>query len=116
MQRYIETMMARARGRAVLQFNEVDFRLGWLRARFPTVPILHVYRHPRDQWCSTLLGAARSAAQCRLREFAPLDGFYLMSWARDLRHCSGSRIIPATDARGLCFPGDRASGYASVAE
>ena len=86
MQRYIETMMARARGRAVLQFNEVDFRLGWLRARFPTVPILHVYRHPRDQWCSTLLGAARSAAQCRLREFAPLDGFYLMSWARDLRH------------------------------
>ena len=86
MQRYIETMMARARGRAVLQFNEVDFRLGWLRARFPTVPILHVYRHPRDQWCSTLLGAARSVAQCRLREFAPLDGFYLMSWARDLRH------------------------------
>ena len=86
MQRYIETMIARARGRAVLQFNEVDFRLGWLRARFPTVPILHVYRHPRDQWCSTLLGAARSAAQCRLREFAPMDGFYLLSWARDLRY------------------------------
>ncbi len=86
MQRYIETMIARARGRAVLQFNEMDFRLGWLRARFPSVPILHVYRHPRDQWCSTLLGAARSAAQCRLREFAPVDGFYLLAWARDLRH------------------------------
>lgn len=86
MQRYIETMIARAPGRAVLQFNEVDFRLGWLRAWFPSVPIIHIYRHPRDQWCSTLQDAARSAAQCRLRDFEPLDGFYLLRWARDLRH------------------------------
>lgn len=86
MQRYLETLMARAGGRAVLQFNEMDFRLGWLRARFPTVPILHVYRHPRDQWCSTLLSAASTAAQCRLKDFARVDGFYLLSWAQDLRH------------------------------
>lgn len=86
MQRYIETMIARAPGRAVLQFNEVDFRLGWLRARFPGVPIIHVFRHPRDQWCSTLLDAAKTAARCRLREFQRFDGFYLMRWARDLRH------------------------------
>jgi hypothetical protein len=86
MQRYIETMIERAPGRPVLQFNEVDFRLGWLRAWFPDVPIIHIFRHPRDQWCSTLQDAARSAAQCRLHEFAAYDGFYLLHWARDLRH------------------------------
>lgn len=86
MQRYVETIIARTRGRAVLQFNEVDFRLGWLRARFPRVPIIHIFRHPRDQWCSTLGNSARTAAKCQLREFDTFDGFYLLSWARDLRH------------------------------
>jgi hypothetical protein len=86
MQKYIETMIERAPGRPVLQFNEMDFRLGWLRAWFPEVPIIHIFRHPRDQWCSTLQEAARTAAQCRLREFEAYDGFYLLRWARDLRH------------------------------
>ena len=86
MHRYIETMIVRAPGRAVLQFNEVDFRLEWLRAWFPGVPIIHIFRHPRDQWCSTLQDAAPTAAQCRVREFEAYDGFYLMRWARDLRH------------------------------
>ena len=86
MQRYVETLILRAAGRPVLQFNEVDFRLGWLRAWFPEVPIIHIYRHPRDQWCSTLQQEAREAARCRLSEFAARDGFYLLSWARDLRH------------------------------
>ena len=86
MLRYIETMIQRAPGRPVLQFNEMDFRLGWLRAWFPGVPIIHIFRHPRDQWCSTLQDAARTAVQCRLSEFEAYDGFYLMRWARDLRH------------------------------
>lgn len=85
MQRYIEILIERSRGRAVLQFNAVDFRLPWLRARFPGAPILHIYRHPRDQWCSTLLKEARRAA-CRLREFESVDWLYLLRWARDLRH------------------------------
>ena len=86
MQRYIETMIVRAPGRPVLQFNEVDFRLGWLRAWFPGVPIIHIFRHPRDQWCSTLQKEARTAARCRVRDFEAYDGFYLLRWARDLRH------------------------------
>ncbi len=85
MQRYIEILLERARGRAVLQFNEVDMRLAWLRAKFPAARILHLFRHPRDQWCSTLQEAA-----CRsipsLRDFAWNDGFYLIRWGRDLRH------------------------------
>ena len=86
MQRYIETMILRASGKSVLQFNEVDFRLGWLRAWFPRVPIIHIFRHPRDQWCSTLQEAAQTAARCKIRDFAQYDGFYLLSWARDLSH------------------------------
>jgi hypothetical protein len=36
----------------VLQFNRVDFRLPWLRKRFPDAAIIHLYRNPRDQWYS----------------------------------------------------------------
>ena len=86
MQRYIETLIERAPGRPVLQFNEVDLRLPWLRARFPSARILHVFRHPRDQWCSALGGDLKSARSHTLREFAAIDGFYLLHWGRDL-HC-----------------------------
>ena len=85
MQRYIETMIERAPGRPVLQFNEVDLRLPWLRARFPHAKILHIYRHPRDQWCSTLGHNLKSSTGHTLREFEEVDGFYLLSWGRDLR-------------------------------
>ena len=30
----------------VLQFNRVDFRLSWLRAKFPTAKIIHIERNP----------------------------------------------------------------------
>ncbi len=86
MQRYIEILIDHARGRAVLQFNEIDFRLPWIRAKFPQVKLLHIYRHPRDQWCSTLRSAAQTAARCSVREFEPFDGFYLLRWGRDLAH------------------------------
>jgi hypothetical protein len=86
MQRYVEVLIERARGRPVLQFNEVDMRLPWLRAKFPEARILHIFRHPRDQWCSTLGAAASRAASCTVGDFEPYDGFYLLRWGRDLRH------------------------------
>jgi hypothetical protein len=36
----------------VLQFNRVDFRLPWLRKKFPGATIIHLFRNPRDQWYS----------------------------------------------------------------
>ena len=36
----------------ILQFNRVDFRLPWLRKRFPEAKIIHLWRNPRDQWYS----------------------------------------------------------------
>jgi hypothetical protein len=85
MQRYIEILLERARGRAVLQFNEMDLRVGWLRAKFPAARIVHLYRHPRDQWCSTLRSAASRPMPCSLRAFQRFDYYYLLWWSQDLR-------------------------------
>ena len=85
MQRYIETLVAKAQGRPMLQFNRVDFRLPWLRARFPNAAVIHIFRHPRDQWCSSLLNTRRLSKDMDLRDFASCDGFYLLTWGRDLR-------------------------------
>jgi hypothetical protein len=84
MQRYLEIMIERSAGRPVIQFNEVDFRLAWLRARFRGARILHIFRHPRDQWCSTLPSNLPNMSSLTLTEFKPLDRFYLLPWAADL--------------------------------
>ncbi|MGH2812343.1 MAG: sulfotransferase [Actinomycetota bacterium] len=86
MQRYIEILIESAKGRPVLQFNRTDLRLPWLKARFPHSKILHIFRHPRDQWCSTLIDISRLPRSGTLREFEAVDGFYLLRWARDLQN------------------------------
>lgn len=85
MQRFIEILIERAHGRAVLQFNRVDFRLAWLRQQFPQAPIVHLYRHPREQWLSFLTD--KQAMRAEVVEHTYHDGFYLNTWCRDLcRH------------------------------
>lgn len=87
LERYITELITRAKGRPVLQFNHVDFRLPWLRAHFPDAHILHLYRHPREQWMSILGKGARIGLDYRIGsglEPSP-DGFYTLEWARDLR-------------------------------
>lgn len=86
MQRYIEILVESAKGRPVLQFNRVDFRLPWLRNCFPNAKILHIFRHPRDQWCSTLGGDFANGNKLKLQDFEEVDGFYLLNWGRDLRN------------------------------
>lgn len=85
MQRYIETLIEKAPARPVLQFNEMDLRLPWLRARFPRARMLHIFRHPRDQWCSTLGRNPSRCASRNLQQFASVDGFYLLPWGEDLQ-------------------------------
>lgn len=84
MERYVRALIDRAPRRAVLQFNRIDLRLPWFRARFPEATIVHVLRNPRDQWCSTLLGAQLDPRRTASDWFAVHDGFYLRPWVEQL--------------------------------
>ena len=86
MKRYVELMIEKAPGRPVLQFNRIDLRLPWFRQNFPNALILHLYRHPRDQWCSTLVDPRCFGKEGTIEQFAPQDKFYLRMWARDLKY------------------------------
>jgi hypothetical protein len=86
LRRYIDILIAKAPGRPVLQFNRVDFRLPWLRRHYPAARIVHLYRHPRDQWLSSLPGAKDFPTAGQLCDFAAHDHYYLLSWGRDLKH------------------------------
>jgi hypothetical protein len=84
--RYIEVLVENAKGRPVLQFNRADFRLPWLRRTFPRAKIVHLYRHPRDQWVSTLTDPARFTNKGTFAEFDRHDEYYLKMWASDLKY------------------------------
>ena len=99
MKAYIRTMIERAPGRPVLQFNRVDFRLPWLRATFPDAVIVHLHRHPRDQWISSLVSPSAFPATAPADAFAAHDHFYLRAWARDLAH-----VYPFLDERSAAHP------------
>jgi hypothetical protein len=99
LRRYVEVLIERAPGRPVLQFNRIDFRLPWFRRHFPAARIVHLVRHPRDQWCSSLLDVKRFPPDGHVRDFAAHDGFYLLTWARDLRH-----HFPFLDERAATHP------------
>lgn len=86
MKSYMERLVERASGRPVLQFNRLDFRLPWARRTFPNAKLVHLYRHPRDQWTSNLQKMERFTPDGKMGDFAEVDGFYLLSWARDLKY------------------------------
>lgn len=87
LKRYTEILVERAAGRPALQCNRIDFRLPWVRRNFPNAKIIHLYRHPRDQWCSTLLGDVGNVPRDGgIADFAPYDQFYLLRWATDLKY------------------------------
>jgi hypothetical protein len=99
LKRYVGLLIERAPGRPVLQFNRIDFRLPWFRLHFPAARIIHLYRHPRDQWCSSLLDVKSFPKDGKVADFARHDHFYLLSWARDLRY-----HFPFLDERSVSHP------------
>jgi hypothetical protein len=52
---------------------------------FPQARIVHLYRHPRDQWLSTLYKQPPFPLNARAADFPSFDKFYLLMWARDLK-------------------------------
>jgi hypothetical protein len=84
---YVDTLIDRAAGRPALQFNRIDFRLPWFRHHYPRATYVHIYRHPRDQWCSTLLGDVKHFTRDdAMAGFPRFDRFYLSMWAEDLKY------------------------------
>jgi len=81
---YIQLLIRSAEGRAVLQFNRVDFRLAWLRRMFPAARLVHLFRHPRDQWLSALRDPAAVGPHDSREQFAQHDHFFLNLWVDDL--------------------------------
>jgi glycosyltransferase involved in cell wall biosynthesis len=51
---YIEFLLTNNSKPKVLQFNRLDFRLGWVKFNFPEVLIVNLRRNPRDVYCSYL--------------------------------------------------------------
>lgn len=87
MKEYVDILIDRAPGRPVLQFNRVDFRLPWFRRHYPAATYVHIFRHPRDQWCSTLMDdVGRVPPHASMADFRPFDKFYLGVWAEDLKY------------------------------
>jgi hypothetical protein len=80
---YIERLIERADGIPVLQFNRLDFRLDWIKHNFPNAKILHLFRHPRDQWCSFLID--KKLMNSADVEVTYKDAFYLDAWCDDLK-------------------------------
>jgi hypothetical protein len=83
MLKFIESIISSTTGVPVLQFNRIDFRLGWIRHNFPNAKIMHIHRHPRDQWFSFLTD--KKVMNSQDVELTYKDAFYLNSWCHDLK-------------------------------
>jgi hypothetical protein len=82
MKKFICQLVERAKGRPILQFNRIDFRLPWLKHHFPNAKFLHLYRHPRDQWLSFLTDK-KLMNKDKVKDTYQ-DAFYLDIWCQDL--------------------------------
>jgi hypothetical protein len=81
---YLQVLIRSALHRPVLQFNRVDFRLDWLRHVFPQARLVHLFRHPRDQWLSALRNPAAFGPHDPPEQFVQHDYFFLIDWVSDL--------------------------------
>jgi hypothetical protein len=83
LERYLRFLLEAAGAkRPVLQFNRVDFRLGWLRRRFPEARILHLTRNSRDIWYSMV----RDLPENGWKDAQANTNYDLVLWSLSLYH------------------------------
>ncbi|HEY3823886.1 MAG TPA: sulfotransferase [Bryobacteraceae bacterium] len=81
----IETGFQR-RSKVLLKFNRATFRLPWLKARFPTAKIVHVYRDRESQWKSIVSRGQQASGRDDIGQGSPqFEGFNIGSWCEDLK-------------------------------
>jgi hypothetical protein len=88
MEQFLDRLIEQSPGRPVLQFNRIDFRLQWLRDRYPNAQILHLYRNPRNLWVSMIQNDGWVSPDYRLGAEAvrpEINAFYLWYWWHDLQ-------------------------------
>lgn len=100
MRSYIDTLIKKSPARPVLQFNRIDFRLPWLKQHYPKARFIHLYRNPRDQWCSFLTDKQLMNKDDVGSTY--VDSFYLNAWCSDL-----SKHFPFLDATVTPHPYNR---------
>ena len=83
--KYISHLIKAAKGRPVLQFNRIDFRLPWVKANFPNARILHIIRNPREQWMSILKDGGPISQNFRIKAGEEPNLFYTIAWGHDLK-------------------------------
>ncbi len=54
LEKYIDYLIEAAPGRPVLKFNRIDFRLPWIRNKYPNARVVHIFRDVRKSWVSSL--------------------------------------------------------------
>jgi hypothetical protein len=82
MREFIDKIIEKSENRTVLQFNRIDFRIEWFKKQYPLAKIIHLYRSPRDQWCSFL--SDKTLMNQHDVEYTYQDSFYLDVWCEDL--------------------------------
>ncbi len=81
---YIKALIDQSPSIPVLQFNRVDYRLPWLKANFNNSKIIHMYRHPRDQWLSVSRNSILISHDLTGHDLSRYNIFYTIEWARNL--------------------------------
>lgn len=64
---------------AVLKFHRIDFRLPWIKAAFPDIPLIHLYRSPREQWMASIADYTGD-----IDHQLDADPYLITTWSRDL--------------------------------
>lgn len=95
--RYLSYLIGSAFGvspRVMIKENRISFRLGWIRAHFPTAKIVHVYRDKESQWKSNVRRAQEYTRRQDVgQDRTDYNGFSVAAWCEDLKP-----IFPELDA------------------
>jgi hypothetical protein len=87
--RYISYLIGTAFGirpKVLLKFNRMTFRLEWLRAKFPTAKVVHIFRDKQGQWNSIVKRVQQHFGRENVGQYdVNFNGFSLAIWCEDLK-------------------------------